>query len=59
MACHLKCCHDSQSTRHLEDIASIVRQQGSRLEREQINITAARSGLLGVWRAIWEENQPD
>jgi hypothetical protein len=43
----------------LEDIASIVRQQGSRLEREQINITAARSGLLGVWRAIWEENQPD
>lgn len=49
----------SQSTRHLEDIASIIRLQGNRLDRERIEIVAARSGLLGAWRAMWEENQRD
>ena len=49
---------DSQSTRHLEDIASIIRVQRNKLDQEQLDIAAARLGLLGVWRALWEENQP-
>lgn len=50
---------DSQSTRHLDDVASIIRFQGSKLAREQIDIFAAQLGLLGVWRTLWEENQPN
>jgi hypothetical protein len=48
----------SQSTRHLDDIASIVRLQGKKVDREQLDIAAARLGLLGVWRAMWAQNQP-
>lgn len=55
----LRAYQDSQSTRHLDDIASIVRLQGKKLEREQVEMMAARLGLLGVWRAMWEQNQPD
>ena len=50
---------DSQSTRHLDDVASIIRFQGNKLAREQIDIVAAQLGLLGVWRTLWEENQPN
>ena len=50
---------ESHSTRHLDDIASIVRLQGSKLDRERLDVAAARSGMLGVWRALWEENQPE
>jgi hypothetical protein len=53
----LRAYEDSQSTRHLDDIASIVRLQGDGLDRERLDIAAARLGLLGVWRALWEENQ--
>lgn len=55
----LKAYEDSQSTRHLDDIASIVRLQGNKLDQGHLDIVAARLGLLGVWRAIWEQNQPD
>jgi hypothetical protein len=55
----LRAYQDSQSTRHLDDIASIVRLQRNGLEQEQLDIVAARLGLLGVWRALWEGNQPD
>jgi hypothetical protein len=55
----LRAYKDSHSTRHLDDIASIVRLQGSKLDQERLDIVAVRSGLLGVWRALWEENQPD
>ncbi|MCP4361937.1 MAG: hypothetical protein GY796_28325 [Chloroflexi bacterium] len=48
---------DSHSTRHLDDIASIVRLQGNKLNREKIDIVAARLGMLGEWRAMWEQNQ--
>lgn len=54
----LRAYQDSQSTRHLEDIASIVRIQGTKLDQERIDIASARMGLLGVWRAMWEANQP-
>lgn len=50
---------NSQSTRHLDDIASIVRLQGQKLDQKRIDIFAARLGLLGAWRALWEQNQPD
>jgi hypothetical protein len=50
---------NSRSTRHLDDVASIVRLQGNALDRERLDLVAARSGLLGVWRALWQENQPD
>jgi hypothetical protein len=49
---------DSQSTRHLDDIASIVRLQRGKLNLKQLDITAARLKILGVWRALWEQNQP-
>ena len=55
----LRAYEDTQSTRHLDDIASIIRLQGNNLQREPIDIAAARLGLLGVWRAMWEQNQPD
>jgi len=54
----LRAYQDSQSTRHLEDIASIVRVQGTKLDQKRIDIASARMGLIGVWRAMWEENQP-
>ncbi len=49
---------DSESTRHLDDIASVVRLQGQKLDNEQIDISAARMGALGVWRSLWEGNRP-
>jgi hypothetical protein len=49
---------ESQSTRHLDDIASIVRLQGKKLDKNRLDVTAARSGLLGVWRDLWHKNQP-
>lgn len=55
----LRAYENSQSTRHLDDIASIVRLQRKKLDTKQIDIVSARLGLLGVWRALWEQNQPD
>jgi hypothetical protein len=55
----LRAYKESQSTRHLDDIASIVRLQGSKLDGQRLDIVAARLGLLGVWRAVWDENRPD
>jgi hypothetical protein len=48
---------DSQSTRHLDDVASIIRIQGNKLDQQQIDVAAARFGLLGIWRNLWKENQ--
>lgn len=53
----LRAYENSHSSRHLDDIASIVRVQGGNLEPEQINIAATRLGLLGVWQTIWEKNR--
>ena len=55
----LRAYENSQSTRHLDDIASIVRLQGQKLNQKHIDIFAARLGLLGMWRTLWEQNQPD
>ena len=55
----LQAYQDSQSTRHLDDIASIIRLQAAKLEQEQLDVAAARLGLFGVWRALWRQSQPD
>lgn len=48
---------ESRSTRHLDDIGSIIRVQGARLGAAAIDVVAARLGVLGAWRALWKENQ--
>lgn len=53
----LRAYDDSESTRHLDDIASIVRVQGATLDVAHIDVAAARIGVLGVWRALWDENR--
>lgn len=53
----LQAYRNSESTRHLDDIGSIVRLQGKKLDQEKIDIAATRSGLLGIWRSLWESNQ--
>jgi hypothetical protein len=49
---------ESESTRHLDDVATVIRLQGSRLDDEQIDGYAARIGVLGVWRSLWKDNRP-
>ena len=53
----LRAYQDSESTRHLDDIASIVRLQSKKLDQAAIDIAAAQLGVLGVWRSIWEREQ--
>jgi hypothetical protein len=55
----LRAYDDGQSARHLDDIASVIRLQTTKLDRNRIDIAAARMGLLGVWRRLWEKNQLD
>lgn len=43
---------DRQSTRDLDDIASIVKVQGNALDLKKIAQTSAQLGLIGVWRSI-------
>lgn len=54
----LRAYENCESTRHLDDIASIIRLRGKKLDHQQINIVAARLGLLGRWRDLWRENHP-
>ncbi|MCA9901254.1 MAG: hypothetical protein KC433_23875 [Anaerolineales bacterium] len=53
----LRAYENSESTRHLDDIASIVRLQGKKLDQVEIDVAAAQLGMLGVWRSLWEGNQ--
>ncbi|MCO5188349.1 MAG: hypothetical protein M9918_09185 [Anaerolineae bacterium] len=53
----LRAYDDSQSTRHLDDIASIIRVQGAELDAAAIDVSAAHIGVFGVWRALWDENR--
>jgi hypothetical protein len=46
----------SRSTRHLDDIGSIIRVQGTKLDVGALDIVAARLGVLGAWRVLLEEN---
>ena len=49
---------ESGSTRHLDDIAGIVRVQGGRLDVRRLDQRAAQLGCYGVWRGIWQANAP-
>ena len=50
----LRTYENSESACHLDDIASIVRLQGKKLDQARIDIAAAQLGLLGIWRSLWE-----
>lgn len=54
VAAKLRAWLDSGSTRHLDDIAGIIRVQGRRLDERRLDAVAARLGAYGVWRALWE-----
>jgi hypothetical protein len=47
---------DSGSTRHLDDIASILRVQGDRVNTARIDVLAARFGVLGAWRSCLNDD---
>lgn len=49
---------ESRSTRHLDDVRSIIRVQGDTLDAAAIDAVAARLGVLGVWRSLWEVDAP-
>jgi hypothetical protein len=51
----LRTFRDSGSTRHLEDIAGILRVSGPSLERAYIQREAARMEVLGVWRELLDK----
>ncbi len=54
----LRAYENSQSTRHLDDIAGLIRIRGSKLEVARIEVAAANLGVLGVWRSLWDTNRP-
>lgn len=53
----LRAYENSQSTRHLDDIAGLIRMRGKKLDVAQIEVAAANLGVLGVWRSLWDANQ--
>lgn len=47
---------NSQSSRHLEDIASIIRVQGNNLRRSIIEQQVIQLDVFDLWQTIWAEN---
>ncbi|MEM7799669.1 MAG: nucleotidyl transferase AbiEii/AbiGii toxin family protein [Chloroflexota bacterium] len=47
---------DSQSTRHIDDIAAVVRVQAKKLDLQKVTQAAVDLSLFGVWQAILEQN---
>lgn len=43
---------DGGSNKHLRDIAGVLKLQGDRLDRQYIELWAARMGLLAEWRLV-------
>jgi hypothetical protein len=43
---------DSRSTRHLDDVAGILRVSGPELDLAYVHREAARIGVLGTWREL-------
>lgn len=54
IAAKLRAYMDSGSTRHLDDIAGIIRVQGRKLDVARLDRLAAGLGCYGVWRGLWE-----
>jgi len=57
VAAKLRAWLDSGSTRHLDDIAAVIRVQGRKLDDRRLDHLAAQLGCYGVWRALWEGNR--
>ena len=53
----LRAYENTQSTRHLDDVAGLIRMRGKKLDVAQIEVAAANLGVLGVWRSLWDANQ--
>ena len=53
----LRAYRESQSTRHVEDIAGIVRVSGESLDSAYLDVEAARMGEIGLWRTLWKDNR--
>lgn len=47
----------SSSTRHLGDIAGIVRVQGGPVGGTPVGAARGAVGCFGVWRGIWQANR--
>lgn len=52
----LRAYENSRSTRHLDDIASIIRLQAKKLDPAALDAVAAQLGVFGPWRSMWEAN---
>lgn len=48
----------SESTRHLEDIESVLAISGDRVDRNYVNSQAGRLGLRDLWRKVSEKAVP-
>ena len=53
----LRAYENSQSTRHLYDIAGLIRIRCRKLDDERFDVAAANLGVLGVWRNLWDTNR--
>lgn len=49
---------DSRSTRHLDDVESILRVPGLELDLSYIDREAARLGVFGTWRELLDRSGP-
>lgn len=54
----LRAYRESNSTRHTEDVAGIVRVSGDTLDAAFLDVQAAQMGEMGLWRSLWEANRP-
>jgi hypothetical protein len=54
----LRAHQDSRSTRHLDDIESILRVSGPELDLSYIDREAARLGVFGTWRELLDRSGP-
>jgi hypothetical protein len=53
----LRAYQSSQSTRHLEDVESILRVSGPKLDLGYIGREAVRLGAFGTWRELLDRNR--
>jgi len=52
----LQAYQESSSTRHLDDVESILRVSGSELDLAYVHREAARIGVFGTWRELLERS---
>lgn len=47
---------EGRSSRHLDDVAGIIRVQGETFDLVELERVASRLGLLGEWRGLLKNN---